>query len=155
MLLVSRAVAGSVQKLSHFRGLVFRGRIDRFPVWCSSGRERSVGCHLIPGAVEFDSPLPSWPGEARAICCRTSWMGCPLLARCDNRTMTPGCKSISTAPGISSALGWAGSMALLIRQRQRDLHEVRVAIAPRNDSDRFRRRFAGHNENCYSLRPAA
>ena len=50
--LVPRTVAGSVQKLSHFRGLVLRGRIGRFPVWCSPGRGHHTICSKLHAKPE-------------------------------------------------------------------------------------------------------
>src|SRR5713101_1668074 len=52
MLPVSRTVAGSVQKLSHFRGLVLRGRIGRFPIWCSPGRGHHTICSKLHAKPE-------------------------------------------------------------------------------------------------------
>jgi hypothetical protein len=53
---------------------------------------------LIPGAVDLDSPFPSWPGDSPGHLPPHVVEGCPLLACADNWDGT----SNSTAAGIRS-----------------------------------------------------
>jgi hypothetical protein len=50
----------------------------------------------IPGAVDLDSPFPSWPGDSPGHLPPHVVEGCPLLACADNRDGTPN----STVAGI-------------------------------------------------------
>src|SRR5476649_1948447 len=52
---------------------------------------------LILGAVDLDSPFPSWPGDSPGHLPPHVVEGCPLLACADNRDGT----SNSTAAGIT------------------------------------------------------